>query len=145
MLAFLAKKGIPRFDYNQVDRYLAAIAEKDGKVWIWRPLREKDKLGWERHGRHSMLPGHHHSRGHGSCRSEWEYRPYQRAIPIRILRQVNEIKAEFGDKIKFLVSDFKEAESPNFRDFPDPFISVVALDMEVIVFGVWDEPGFSDE
>lgn len=40
---FLVDQGIPVYDYKEVDRYLTNIARQQKKVWIWRPLRERDK------------------------------------------------------------------------------------------------------
>lgn len=132
---FFAESQIPIFNYAAVDAYLAAIAEKEGEVWIWRPLREKDKPSYRWLGRENLKKTVIAARGHGSYIDEWTHRPYSRAIPIHILRQVKSIQGRFGDQVKFFVSDYAV---PN----PDPFIMVSALDVSFIIFGVWDEPGF---
>lgn len=139
LLRFLNEAAIPTYDYSKVDAYMAALAEEQGEAWIWRPLREKDKPdGWYWQGRNSKKLGETHGRGHGSYRDEWNYRPYDKVIPIHILRQVKTIQDKFGDRVMFFVSDYAV---PN----PDPFIMVTALDVQKIVFGVWDEPKFGTE
>lgn len=135
---FLAEKQIQIYPYEEVDKYLAAIAEKEGKAWIWRPLREKDKPNYVYPGRANQSKGVDGYRGHGSYRDEWTYRPYDKAVPIHILRQVKTIQDKFGDQLKFFVSDYAV---PN----PDPFIMVTALDVKQIIFGVWDEPEFGTD
>jgi hypothetical protein len=138
LVRFLATEGIPTYDYDQVNAYMTAVAEADDKVWIWRPLREQDKpQGWEWGGK--PFKGNENSwRGHGSYHDEWNYRPYNKAIPIHILRQVKKIQDHFGNSVLFFVSDYAV---PN----PDPFIMVTALDVRRTVFGVWDEPSFGTE
>lgn len=132
---FLAESQIQVYSYKEVDNYLAAIAEKEGRAWIWRPLREKDKPNYQYSGRANKEKGIDQFRGHGSYRDEWNYRPYDKAVPIHILRQVKKIQDKFGDQLKFFVSDYAV---PN----PDPFIMVTALDVDQVIFGVWDEPSF---
>lgn len=134
LLRFLAEKQIQIYSYAEVDAYLAAIAEKDGKFWMWRPLREKDKPNYIWNGRVTEKHSDQY-RGHGSYRDEWNYRPYNKAVPIHILRRVKDIQDRFGDQVKFFVSDYAVPD-------PDPFIMVTALDVKNIIFGVWDEPGF---
>ncbi len=139
LLRFLSEEAIPTYDYSKVDAYMAALAEEQDKAWIWRPLREKDKpVGWHWLGRDSKKLGKTYGHGHGSYRDEWSYRPYDKLVPIHILRQVQKIQDRFGDKVLFFVSDYAV---PN----PDPFIMVTALDVQNIVFGVWDEPKFGTE
>lgn len=134
---FLADQEIPVYDYKEVDRYLTVIARQQKKFWIWRPLRERDKpQGWGWTGHHdeddSEVP-----RGHGSYYDMWAYRPYDKAVPIHILRHVKTIQERFGDSVLFFVSDYAVPD-------PDPFIMVTALDVSRIVFGVWDEPTFGE-
>jgi len=132
---FLAEKEVQIYSYAEVDAYLAALAEKEGKAWIWRPLREKDKPDFGYRGRANPEKGIDQYRGHGSYRDEWNYRPYNKAVPIHILRHVKNIQDKFGDQVKFFVSDYAVPD-------PDPFIMMTALDVSQIIFGVWDEPGF---
>jgi hypothetical protein len=147
---FLVENNIQVFDYDEVDRYLAHIAEDVKKVWIWRPLRKQDNpdwgegwfaenghLGWsgrapKGHGDGTVFAGH------GSCRpKEHAYRPYHHAVPAHVLRKVKTIQDKFGAQVKFLVSDYAVPK-------PDPFIAVTAHDVPRIIFDVWDEPGFGD-
>jgi hypothetical protein len=132
---FLAESRIQVYPYQEVDKYLATLAENEGKAWIWRPLREKDKPDYAYSGRANKEKGIDQFRGHGSYRDEWNYRPYDKAVPIHILRQVKKIQDKFGDQVKFFVSDYAVPD-------PDPFIMVTALDVDRVIFGVWDEPGF---
>lgn len=131
---FLAEQQIQVYSYKEVDIYLATIAEKEGKVWIWRPLRGCDEPNYRWNGRRPTGGGDL-ERGHGSYKDEWNYRPYDKAVPIHILRKVKKIQDEFDSHVKFFVSDYA---APN----PDPFIMVTALGVDRFIFGVWDEPGF---
>ncbi len=87
LIRFLVHNDIKIFNYAAVDCYLAHHAEKVEKVWIWRPLRKRDLFHWEFMGREA-----HHQKywAHGSFTSNdrpW-CTPYQRAVPIEILRMV---------------------------------------------------------
>jgi hypothetical protein len=143
LLRFLAENQIQIYDYDAVDHYLAAIAEKVGKVWVWRPLRKQDTLDWKNENGHCHWWGRaptgetgHVTAGHGSCRAnEWTYRPYHHAVPAPILWNAKKIHDEFGERVKFFVSDYAVPK-------PDPFIMVTAQDVDKIIFGVWDEPSF---
>jgi hypothetical protein len=132
---YLAEKQILIYPYDAVDTYLAAMAEKVRKSWIWRPLREQDRPNWFDNGRSNpKLPDYY--AGHGSLsRHGWAYRAYDKAVPIHILRMVKDIQDRFGNQVSFFVSDYAAT-------CPDPFIMVAALDVEPFIFGVWDEPGF---
>lgn len=132
---FLGESNIPIYDYGEVDQYMAVLAEEQKMAWIWRPLRKCDRpnTGWN--GRETQ--GTTEYDGHGSYHDLKRYRPYDKAVPAHILRHVKKIQDKFGDNVKFFVSDYAV---PN----PDPFIMVTAEDVEKIVFGVWDEPGFGD-
>ena len=137
---FLVEQKIPTYNLAEVDKYLTHIARAENKFWIWRPLREKDTpQGWGWNGRRDVSKGDemYKGHGHGSYTNEWEYRPYDKAVPIHILRRVQKIQEKFGAEALFFVSDYAV---PN----PDPFIMVTALDVDRIVFGVWDEPTFDD-
>lgn len=76
--------------------------------------------------------------GHGSYKDEWAYRPYNKAVPVKILRWVKKIQEKFGKDVLFFVSDYAVPR-------PDPFIMVTAPDVSRIIFGVWDEPAFDDD
>ncbi len=133
---FLVEQKIPTYNLAEVDKYLTHIAREQQELWIWRPLREQDKpQGWEWRGHAN--PKENEYTGHGSYLPKWEYRPYDKAVPIHILRRVQKIQEKFGDEALFFVSDYAV---PN----PDPFIMVTALDVSRIVFGVWDEPTFDE-
>lgn len=133
LLRFLNKENMPIYDYEKVDAYMTALARVAEKNWGWRPLREKDKpkdWGWS--GRLESIKDKYFSYGgyYAAC--------YDKAVPIRILRQVKKIQGEFGDRAFFFVSDYSVP-------VPDPFIMVTTEFAQRIVFGVWDEPGFGDE
>ena len=137
ILRFLKQEGIHVYDYQEVDAYMTAIAVERKKIWIWRPLREQDIIeGWSWRGHDGVKFNRNDIRGHGSYRNEWEYRPYDKAVPIEILREVKKTHDHFGEKVKFFVSDYADPR-------PDPFIMVTALDVNRIIFGFWDEPGFA--
>ena len=127
LLNFMSLHHIPRFNYDQVYHYLARIAERENKIWIWRPLRERDKTD-----KFHIFGG---IGGHGDYENDSTHRRYDKAVPIHILKQVKTIQDEFGDQVGFFVSDYTVP-------VPDPFIMVTAAGVENIIFGVWDEPAF---
>jgi hypothetical protein len=139
---FLVEQKIPTYNLAEVDRYLTHIARKNNAFWIWRPLRKQDKpQGWGWRGTRDTAKGDdpYKGYGHGSyMQQDWEYRPYDKAVPIHILRRVKKIQENFGNEVLFFVSDYAVSQ-------PDPFIMVTALDVSRIVFGVWDEPRFDEE
>jgi hypothetical protein len=139
LLRFLSEQSIPVYDYRAVDRYLTRIANAEQKIWRWRPLRERDTTScpsWAGHAKKDLAQREHY--GHGGYDRGRESQTYSRAVPIHILRRVKKIQDQFGNKVGFFVSDYA---SPN----PDPFILVTAAEVDRIIFGVWDEPGFEAE
>ena len=150
LVRFLAENHIGTYDYDEVDRYMTALAEKDGLVWIWRPLRRQDKpqhYQWYGQSPSSEFntprdpgnPFYNDKHGHGSYCDEPEYHaPTSHLIPIHILRNVKKIQDRFGTNVQFFVTDYATPK-------PDPFIMVTAYQVPRIIFGVWDEPGFGAE
>lgn len=112
---FLWENDIEIYDHAHVERYLTQMGRRMGKDLVWRGLREADRS---------------------------RYESYNRPVPVEILRNVDLILTKFPTSdLCFEVSDFAV---PN----PDPFIrvSVGRYGGETpIVFGVWDEPGYSIE
>ena len=132
----LARNKISTYDLTSVLKYLASQAEPCGKFVIWRPLRERDKpKGWCWRGSipHSKIIDKFHG-AYGQNFPDWVFRPYDKAVPLRILRDVKKIQDAVPESL-FFVSDYAVPS-------PDPFIMVTVLDAAKIVFGVWDEPGF---
>lgn len=126
LLNYFKENGIKVYDYDSVSDYLKGKAEAQGKKFIWRPLRSQDKeagYSWGGFGEH------------GSYHKHWDYRPYAYAVPLRVLATVEKMVEQFGDKVKFFVSDYAVPK-------PDPFIMVTALDIPMFVFDHWDEPDF---
>ena len=125
ILQVMADNAIQGYDPEEVYQYLKKKANEHGQIWIWRPLRERDRVEWNIAGRD----------GNGSYWSGSPvYRPYDRAVPFEVLRNAKVIQDRVPDAL-FWVSDYAV---PN----PDPFIAATALDVGQIIFGVWDEPGF---
>jgi hypothetical protein len=131
----LRQNEIKVFDYDQVYLYLKdkALRENPNKRWIWRPLREQDRLPFEfEHPKSSRVDDWG---WHGYYRpKQSEFRPYDKPVPLRVLKEVKLI----GDQVPtatFFVSDYATVR-------PDPFIMVTQLDVAIIVFDVWDEPDF---
>ena len=144
LLQFFTENSIPRYDNDRVFEYLVAAVRKargedERMCWIWRPLRKRDEPdGWEMSGRtleFKQKDGWKEEERRGAYRHDFDHRPYDKAVPIRILRQVEGIQNKFGNRLNFFVSDYGVPS-------PDPFIMVTALDVEQIIFGVWDEPDF---
>jgi hypothetical protein len=124
---FIWAQDIEMYDYEEVFTYLSAIADRDRKRFIWRPLRDRDRTTLYRLsdlGKHGY---YQHDR--------WECRPYDKPVPFEVLQNVKLIEAKFPDTLNFFVSDYAVVD-------PDPFIMCHTWDMTGIVFGVWDEPQF---
>lgn len=128
LLAFMQEKRIKRYDNEKVDAYLQAKAKKElghYGAWHWSPLRASDA------GSETKL------RDEDGWSSGTASQAYQKAIPLRVLARVEQFMQKFGDKVRFLVSDYAVKK-------PDPFIAVVPKQggVDPIVFDVWDEPDF---
>ncbi len=140
LLEFFEDEGIKLYDYDQVCAWMTKKkVEAKAENWCWRALREKDVIegyrwGWDDETRRNN-DGFYSSK-------DWGCRPYERLVPMRALEKVAKIEAKFGDRVKFLVSDYV---SPN----ADPFIMVRPAMCDSgtsaeynLIFDVWDEPGF---
>ena len=142
LLEFFEDEGIKLYDYDQVNAWLTKKkVEAKAENWCWRALREKDiitRYQW----------GHDHQTGkwsdgfYSSSGKSWQCRPYERLVPLHALEKVAKIEAKFGDRVKFLVSDYAV---PNV----DPFIMVRPAMCDSgtnaeydLIFDVWNEPGF---
>lgn len=136
ILQFLSDEKIFTYDFEKVMKYLWSDVEKLNKNLIkeknrsesllkviWIPLRYED--GWD--SRHEGFGWH------GSANDKNIM--YDKLIPAHILKDVQKIENKFENKVKFFVSDYEVVN-------PDPFIMVTANNMNHIIFGVWDEPGF---
>ena len=132
---FSLNQEIPIYDYAEVDKYLTHKAKQQGEIWISRPLRKRDKRESWRLAGHDAMNGWGHG---GYIGNNWTYRPYDKAVPINILRDVKKIHDRFQDNVSFFVSDYAVPH-------PDPFIMVTAIDVSNIVFRVWNEPAFDTE
>lgn len=145
LLAFLRQNGIGVYDYAEVDAYLKDKKEKAKKeFWLWRPLRDTDVIARFRWGTNSC--GHAVENGYYTSK-DFACRPYDRLVPRHALEKVIKIQKEFGDRVAFFVSDYADPK-------PDPFLGVRARSpgdsqeivnnpsVEMLVFDVWDEPGF---
>ena len=140
LLGFFEADGIKLYDYSQVKAWLTGKKEQAKAThWCWRPLRKKDipndQWGWNQESRKWE---------DGFYLNNWTCCPYDRLVPTHALEKIVKIKARFGDRVKFFVSDYA---SPN----PDPFVMVrpampipegIAADEYLLIFDVWDEPGF---
>lgn len=130
ILSFFKKKGIRIFNNAEVFAYMEQKAIAQNKIWHWRPLRKSDVidkwLWWPTNSYHGF-----YNAGRADCL------PYQNEIPLRVLGTVEQIYGEFGEKVKFFVTNYTHPR-------PDPFIAVVIFEAQdpFIVFDYWDEPDF---
>ncbi len=85
--------------------------------WYWRPLRAVDV----------------------EFQPNANVTPYDKPVPIDMLRRVKTIADRFGNKVVFAVTDYAAVR-------PDPFLAVSPRGLvdqsRTLVIGVWDEPGF---
>ena len=81
--------------------------------------------------------------GSGSVKLHIAERVNDKLIPLHALEKLKLIENEFGNQVSFYVSDYTS-------DVPDPFIMVVPKNINtnvdvkdyIIIFDMWDEPGF---
>lgn len=136
ILAFMAEKKIKRYDTAKVDAFLTAKAKQlsEYHYWQWVPLRERDAPALPASIDRAVFVGWSIAAGFSVGPSD---ATYQKAIPLRVLARVEQFIQKFGDKVRFMVSDYAERR-------PDPFIAVMpkAGGTEAIIFDVWDEPDF---
>lgn len=112
------------YRWDEVYAYMNELAKREsskhGKKisWLWRPLRNQDILGanW----------------AVGNIKISQEV--YKRIVPAPVLMTVEKLVTEFGDAVKFYVSDYDLPQ-------PDPFLAA-AIYHEWEVIERWDEPGF---
>lgn len=140
LIAFFETENIQLYDYHQVNAWLTNKRKEAGaENWCWRPLREKDVIEEYRWGERSngRWSDGFYNQGQSSCR------PYDRLVPLHALQKVEKIEEVFGEKVKFLVSDYDDPDV-------DPFIMVRPTKMNsggseyMMIFDVWDEPGFGE-
>jgi len=112
-----------------VSKYLESKCS-GSQLWIWVPLRQQDLDK-------NISIGGGYGHGHFSTEHVHHKVTYHKAIPIRILRDVKKIEQGMGEQnLAFFASDFEKLT------YNDPFIMVTAKSMNIIIFGMWDEPGF---
>lgn len=116
---FLWEQDIEMYDYREVCDYMRTMAAKEGKLFFWSNLREQDRKYADQN------PDNRYDMGI----------PYKKLVPFEILQNVEKLQNKFGNEVAFLVSDYAVS-------YPDPFICVTGLEVDRIVFGVWDEPAF---
>ncbi len=121
---FFRREEISLYPIETVKLFLTALANREGKIWCWVPLRKEDtENGWTNH----LGSGEH---GHLDRRGR-----YDKPMPIEILRLVDKISTAFPHA-GFFVSDYA-------TERPDPFIMVTGHgNVPFFVFGHWDEPDF---
>jgi len=126
---FLANKGLPVYDTNEVWAYMDAVARKEGCGWDWFPLRAEDNRG-------------HHSQSLGRFNGDLRISLYTKEVPIRVLRLIADIPEELRQKFGFYVTDYRALT-------PDPFLMAIPKGSRehehVTVLAVWDEPSFGVE
>ena len=120
---------IPRYATDEVNAYMDRLALADSTYWCWRRLNSDQNCpsGPDGHSIKGKFYGYTDDKGE----------PYSHPIPIEMLRRAGKIAAEFPDS-GFFVSDYTSEQ-------PDPFIMCWhpgMKNLDRIVFGVWDEPGF---
>jgi hypothetical protein len=128
---FLAERGIPEYDINEVDQHLTRLAAQrnqetnDPHCYYWHPLREEDKgtsfRWWWNLG------------GEWRCRSNGLNEVYHKLVPPSVLETVVTIMEKFPDA-KFFVSDISHVK--------DPFLAVTFQGQWPVIVDFWDEPDF---
>ncbi len=142
LLEFFEDEGIKLYDYAQVCAWMTKKkVEAKAENWCWRALREKDIITGYRWG-YDRQAGKWSDGFYSSSDKKWQCRPYERLVPMHALEKVAKIEAKFGDRVKFLVSDYAAPDA-------DPFIMVRPTMCDSgtqaeynLIFDVWDEPGF---
>lgn len=134
-LSYFRERGTRLYDGRKVhafldDQYGPERIDEPGHLWvvaswIWRPLREKDRV---------PRTGVTHRRN-GAVASDLQ--TYQKPLPLPVLVTVREVAAKFP-AARFYVSDEYRAD-----EVRDPFLMVV-LGGEQFIIERWDEPGYRE-
>lgn len=128
LIEFCLDNGYPIYDNQHVHDYMSGLAKKVKKIFVWCPVdrapREADYMR-----RHMLYIND--AAEHGTIVGE----QYSHAIPIDILRRAAAMKAAIPE-VRIYASDYA---IPN----PDPFIAARLGQGKLVIFGVWDEPGFA--
>jgi len=125
---FLIEQQIPIYNEKEVHDYMAKLARKKRKIYVWKPLRDIDK-------ENRFQWGEVFEHGQYKWFDDKQYGVYPHPVPIHILNDVKIIHDKFGNEAKFFVTDYAVK-------MPDPFILVTLDGIDRIIFGAWDEPGF---
>lgn len=113
----------------------------DSYSWYWRPLRQKDEMI-------QTYWGNAEQNEYDS--DEWACRIYDKPIPERVLRRIKQMIDEFGDTIRFFVSDFEDHDYQD-RESADIFIMAFPSNYTpdsdeeedfFFVFDTWSKPGY---
>ena len=125
--AFLHTECMGLYEYSKVAAYMKSIASKEGKVWVWKPLRAKDALNNQ-----TTVYSHDHGRVMGGS-------VYPHEIPLPVLMSIDKIATAFPEAL-FMVSDYAVPR-------PDPFVGVTTREMfehdgTILIFEKFNEPGF---
>lgn len=165
LIGFMLDQGMPIYDNKQVHDYMAALAEKDDKAFVWKMLRNPDWNDLRRTG----MPAFGQIEGVSemtqdsiAAQRRLMWNSIGGMLAGGIDGKVNTVRTKDhgqliggpyghpvpldilkrGAKVKkqfpsaeIYVSDYAVVN-------PDPFIMAKIADCEHVVFGVWDEPGF---
>lgn len=141
LLTFFAERKIALFDNKKVTAWLTAEREDadDEELWTWRALRQSDvsaEYSWGNDD-NEWQDGYYTSTDEENA---YYCRPYDRLVPIPILKLVKEIEEVIGsDKINFYVSDYDDEESTTFI-MVRPSVDDSGYGEFNLIFGSWDNP-----
>lgn len=115
--------GFPIYPIHAVESYMTKLATELGVTWYWSRLTSRNDA--QLHSRIEKLP--------------WKFRivfdTYTKPVPVEMLRRAAILNRAHPRNLIF-VTDYAAKN-------PDPFICMLVGDRKPVVFGVWDEPGFS--
>ena len=136
LIGFMLDNGFPIYNNAEVHNYMVHLAQRRGKIFVWKRLDQTkgdpfdDKYRWmrdpsERHGIAIVREEKH---------GQFLLNTYKHPVPLDILKRAALVKKHYPTA-EIYVSDYAVHD-------PDPFICAKYDACEHVVFGVWDEPGF---
>lgn len=137
VIGFLLDNGFPIYDNDEVHAFMSKLAAERNEWFCWARLdrtaesEQLSRLEWDREMRMAAFGHRITQKQHGQL----VHTPYSRPVPLNILKRAAAIRKKFGEEVGFYVSDYASVD-------PDPFIAVKRGGGPLIIFGVWDEPGF---
>lgn len=130
VLRFLQEQEVPVYPMHKVVAFMDKLVAHSNKFnrnsdydyrWEWVALREADT---------KMIICCHYP-------NVWRYGLYEQPVPLPVLKRIQLVESKFAGRVAYGVSAIR------YLPKGDPFLCVMAPNLEPHVIAHWDEPGFS--